>query len=78
MGAEGGGFGGEAPLPSPGPEPATPPEGGGAEVTPESKIDKLNILVENNLIGGSQILDFETGQESLLEMDIELDKLLNS
>jgi len=78
MGAEGGGFGGEAPLPSPGPEPAPPPEGGGAEVTPESKIDKLNILVENNLIGGSQILDFETGQESLLEMDIELDKLLNS
>ena len=78
MGAEGGGFGGEAPLPSPGPEPAPPPEGGGAEVTPESQIDRLNILVENKLIGGSQILDFETGQESLLEMDIELDKLLNS
>jgi hypothetical protein len=78
MGAEGGGFGGESPLPSPGPEPAPPPEGGGAEVTPESQIDRLNILVENKLIGGSQILDFETGQESLLEMDIELDKLLNS
>jgi hypothetical protein len=77
MGAEEGGFGGEAPLP-PGPEPAAPPAGGDAEVTPESQIDRLNILVENNLIGGSQMLDFETGQESLLEMDIELDKLLNS
>ena len=77
MGAEEGGFGGEAPPP-PGPEPAPPPAGGDAEVTPESQIDRLNILVENKLIGGSQILDFETGQESLLEMDIELDKLLNS
>ena len=78
MGAEEGGFGGDMAPPPPGPEPAPPPAGGEAEVTPESQIDRLNILVENKLIGGSQILDFETGQESLLEMDIELDKLLNS
>ena len=78
MGAEEGGLGGDMAPPPPGPEPAPPPAGGDAEVTPESQIDRLNILVENKLIGGSQILDFETGQESLLEMDIELDKLLNS
>jgi hypothetical protein len=71
-------FGGEA-APSPGGE-APPPPPGGEEggVTPESRMDKLNILVENNLIGGSQILEFDTGQESLNEMENELDKLLNS
>jgi len=64
---EGGGEEGGAPL---------PPEGG--EVTPESKMGNINILVENRFIEGSVILDFETGMDSLNEMDIELDKLLNS
>jgi hypothetical protein len=47
-------------------------------VTPESKLDKLNILVENRLIEGADMLEFETGMNSLSEMDLELDKLLNS
>jgi hypothetical protein len=68
-------FGGEeaggAPPPPPGGE-----EGGA--VTPESKNKNLNILVENRLIEGAQILEFETGMDSLTEMDDELDKLLNS
>jgi len=65
---------------SPSPEEAgggaPPPEGG--EVTPESRMDKINILVENRLIEGSEILEFETGMDSFDEMDLELDKLLNS
>jgi hypothetical protein len=70
------------------PEPPPPPAGGGDEggapppaeagVTPESRMDRLNILVENRLIEGAEILEFETGMESLDEMDLELDKLLNS
>jgi hypothetical protein len=65
--------GGGAPPPPPG---GAPPPGG--EVTPESRMDKLNILVENRLIEGAEILEFETGMDSLNEMDLELDKLLNS
>ena len=41
-------------------------------------MNKLNILVENNLIEGPQHLDFETGYNSFSEIDDELDKLLNS
>ena len=78
-------FGGEsggAPPPAPpgGEEGGAPPAEAppAAEVTPESKIDKLNILVENRFIEGARILEFKTGQNSLDEMDLELDKLLNS
>jgi hypothetical protein len=61
-------------------EPAT---GGGeeappAEITPESKKKDLNILVENNLIEGSQIINLGQAQDSLGEISKELDKLLNS
>ena len=70
--------GGAPPPPPPGGEEggAPPPEGGG--VTPESKMGNLNILVENRFIEGAVVLDFETGMDSLNEMDMELDKLLNS
>jgi hypothetical protein len=71
-------------FPAPGAEipeiPAaeTPAPAPGGEVTPESRMDKINILVENNFIKGSQMLNFETGQDSFSEMETELDKLLNS
>jgi hypothetical protein len=65
--------------------PPPPPEGGGTEappaeagVTPESRMDSLNILVENNLIEGNLFLDLGQGQDSLGEISKELDKLLNS
>jgi hypothetical protein len=76
---------GGAPPPSGGEEggaPPPPPPGeespAGGDVTPESRQKNLNILVENRLIEGAQILEFETGMDSLDEMDLELDKLLNS
>jgi hypothetical protein len=70
----GGDMGGGTPPPEGGPE-APPSE---AAVTPESRMDNLNILVESNLIEGTQFLDLGQGQDSLGEISKELDKLLNS
>ena len=74
----GGEIGGPPPPPPPGGGEAGGPTPPGGEVTPESKMDKLNILVENRLIEGAEVLVFETGMDSFDEMDLELDKLLNS
>jgi hypothetical protein len=77
-----GGFGGSESLPPPaeiggvGGELPPPPEGG--EVTPESKNINMNILVENDLIRGSQIIDLSSAQKSLGQISDQLDKLLNS
>jgi hypothetical protein len=57
---------------------APPPAGGEAEVTPESRMNNLNMLVENNLIEGAQMINLGHGQESLGEISKELNKLLNS
>ena len=68
----------------PGGEPNIPPPPGGevspppAEITPESKQKDMNILVENNLIKGSQMINLGQGQDSLGEISKQLDKLLNS
>jgi len=77
----GGGFdtadlgGGELP---PAGEETVPPAGGESEITPESRFNNLNILVENNLIEGKEIINLSHGQESLGEISKELNKLLNS
>ena len=74
-------FGGEpsgldlgAEEPPTGGEEAPPP----SEITPESRKKDLNILVENNLIEGSQVINLGQGQDSLGEISKHLDKLLNS
>ena len=73
-------------LPPMGPEggeaPPMGPEGGEAPapeaaVTPESRMNSLNMLLETNMIDGSTFLDLGQGQESLGEMSKELNKLLN-
>jgi hypothetical protein len=66
--------GGETPAP-----PPPPPPGGEGEaaVTPESKIERLNILVENNVLEGKSFINLSQGRDSLGEIDKELDKLLN-
>jgi hypothetical protein len=79
----GGGFGGGSPEPSLGPEtggapPPGPEETTTSEVTPESQSDRLNLLVENNYLVGSRFINLEQGQDSLGEIEKELDKLLNS
>lgn len=79
----GGGFetadlGGGEELPPAGEETVAPPAAGETEITPESRMNNLNILVENNLIEGSQMINLGHGQESLGKISQELDKLLNS
>jgi hypothetical protein len=75
-------FGGGSEIP--GGDLETAPAGGGeeappaAEVTPESRKKDMNILVENNLIEGSQIINLSQAQDSLGEISKHLDKLLNS
>jgi hypothetical protein len=66
--------GGEAELPPAGGAEEAPP----AEVTPESRRKDLNILVENNFIEGSQVINLGQAQDSLGEISKHLDKLLNS
>jgi hypothetical protein len=79
-------FGGLEPLgaepgiePGGAPPPPPPPPGGEGEalVTPESRIERLNILVENNVLEGSSFINLGQGRDSLGEIDKELDKLLN-
>jgi hypothetical protein len=78
-------FGGEAPitggedLGAP-PEAAAPeaPPAGEPPLAPESRKKDMNILVENNLIEGSRMIDLGQAQDSLGEISKELDKLLNS
>jgi hypothetical protein len=72
--------GGEEPLPDAGAEVAPPSEAPppGPELAPESKEKDMNILLENNLIEGSRMIDLGQAQESLGEISKELDKLLNT
>jgi hypothetical protein len=73
-------FGGGSEIP--GGDLETAPAGGGeeappaAEVTPESRQKDMNILVENNFIKGSQMINLGQGQDSLGEISKHLDKLL--
>jgi hypothetical protein len=76
----GGGFstppsGGEELTPSPEEAPAgeTPPE-----TVPESRFSNMNILLDNDMIKGRDVLDLSQGQQFLGEMEKELDNLLNS
>jgi len=76
----GGGFGGEAPPPPPpgGGGEVPPPPGGETEITPESvDKNKMNILIEEDLIEGSKFLDLSRASNSLGQMDEALEKLLN-
>jgi hypothetical protein len=74
----GGGFETAPPPEEPSPIEAPPPPGAEPELAPESKKKDMNILVENNLIEGSRMIDLGQGQDSLGEISKELDKLLNS
>jgi hypothetical protein len=65
---------GGTPPPPPPPPPGGEPEAG---VTPESRLERLNILVENNILEGASFINLSQGRDSLGEIDKELDKLLN-
>jgi len=63
-----------APPPPPGGGEMPPP--GEPGLAPESRLDNLNILVENNKINGSNYFPFAKGQKSLGDLEDELKKLL--
>jgi hypothetical protein len=82
-GAEPAGLGGELPdmgAPEPGGAPETPPAGGETGgLTPESKQDNLNILLESDdMLTEDSFIDLSKGKNSLGLIEQELDKLLNS
>jgi hypothetical protein len=74
----GGGFETAAPAGEEAAPPAeeAPPAGG--EVTPESKKERMNILLESGFAEKSRFFNLDQGQDSLGEISKELDKLLNS
>ena len=71
-----------SPAPPPGGEPEMPPPPAEAppvpELAPESKKNNMNILVENDLIEGKQIIDLSQGQKSIGKISDQLDKLINN
>jgi hypothetical protein len=75
MGSEMGGM--EPPPPSETPSPETPPAGGEAEVTPESKMKSdLNILVETGNLQEDDFIDLSKARNSLGHIEKELKKVL--
>jgi hypothetical protein len=74
----GGGFETAEPAGVEAPPAEAPPAGGEAEVTPESKKEKMNILLESGFAEQSRFFNLDQGQDSLGEISKELDKLLNS
>ncbi len=62
-------------------EPTTEEPIGGepAGITPESKRENLNILLESDdFLTEEEVIDLSKGRNSLGEMGVALDKLLNS
>jgi hypothetical protein len=75
----GGAFAGtEEPTIPPAPEAQPEGEITSAGVTPENQGERMNILVENNIFKGNTYLELNQGQDSLGEIEKELDELLNS
>jgi hypothetical protein len=72
-GAEAGGPELPSPMSPPSESPA-PPESG---LTPESKTDNMNILLESDWMNNSEEIDLSRGGRSLNEIEEKLEKLLN-
>ena len=69
---------GGAPPPAGGEELGGAPPAGGAELAPESKLDRdMNLILEEDLINGTDELDLSKGRKSLIEIENKLDELLN-
>jgi hypothetical protein len=72
-----GGGGEDLGAPPEAPEaPEAPPAGG--EVTPESRMNDLNLILEDDLISGRDEIDLSRGRTSINEIENKLNELLNS
>ncbi len=58
------------------PEAPEPPAGG--EVTPESRMNDLNLILEDDLISGRDEIDLSKGRTSINEIETKLNELLNT
>jgi hypothetical protein len=75
MGSLGGLGGGGGDMGAP-PEAPEAPVGG--EVTPESRMNDLNLILEDDLISGRDEIDLSKGRTSINEIETKLNELLNS
>ena len=71
-----GGLGGGSEDMGPPPEAPEPPAGG--EVTPESRMNDLNLILEDDLINGRDEIDLSKGRTSISEIETKLNELLNN
>ncbi len=55
-----------------------PPPPPGGELAPESILDRdMNLILEGDMVNGSEEIDLSKGRKSLLEIENKLDELLN-
>ena len=71
-----GGLGGDMGAPPEAPEAPEAPAGG--EITPESRMNDLNLILEDDLISGRDEIDLSKGRTSINEIETKLNELLNS
>jgi len=68
--------GGDMGAPPEAPEAPEAPAGG--EITPESRMNDLNLILEDDLISGRDEIDLSKGRTSINEIETKLNELLNS
>jgi len=78
MGSLGGLGGGGEDLGAPPEAPEAPEAPAGGEVTPESRMNDLNLILEDDLISGRDEIDLSRGRTSINEIENKLNELLNS
>ena len=78
MGSLGGLGGGGEDLGAPPETPEVPEAPAGGEVTPESRMNDLNLILEDDLISGRDEIDLSRGRTSINEIENKLNELLNS
>jgi len=78
MGSLGGLGGGSEDMGAPPEPPESPEPPSGGEVTPESRMNDLNLILEDDLISGRDEIDLSKGRTSINEIEIKLNELLNS
>ena len=78
MGSLGGLGGGGEDLGAPPEAPEAPEAPAGGEITPESRMNDLNLILEDDLISGRDEIDLSRGRTSINEIETKLNELLNS
>jgi hypothetical protein len=78
MGSLGGLGGGSEDMGAPPEAPESPEPPSGGEVTPESRMNDLNLILEDDLISGRDEIDLSKGRTSINEIETKLNELLNS